>query len=46
LPSALWVRGEFGRAGFKNGKIAGAAVKPLISLETAKEKPWNSLGKA
>jgi hypothetical protein len=29
---------EFGRGGFKKGKIAGAAGNVLISLETAKEK--------
>jgi hypothetical protein len=37
---------EFGRGGFEKGKIIGAAAKPLISLETAKENVWNSLEKA
>ncbi|MGD1015149.1 MAG: hypothetical protein ABR863_01730 [Roseiarcus sp.] len=37
---------RFGRAGCKKGKIVGFAVKPLISLETAKENLWKSLEKA
>jgi hypothetical protein len=45
-PGAVSAQRDFGRAGCKKSKIADAAAKPLISLETAKENPWNSLEKA